>query len=393
MNNVRKLNDDYFYVGASDRRLELFENLFPIPRGIAYNSYLLNDEKTVLFDTADKSVSGIFLENISAALNGRQLDYLIINHMEPDHAATIESIIAEYPDVKIVSNAKAVTILKQFFDFEFEPIIIGDGDTFETGRHILKFIMAPMVHWPETMATYDTTDKILFSADAFGMFGAVDGNLFVDEIDFNSDWQDDARRYYANIVGKYGVQVQSLLTKAAGLDIKMICSLHGPVWRNDITWLLDKYDKWSKWDAECDGVLVAYASMYGNTENAACKVAARLADSGKNVRVINICNTDKSYAIAEMFRAKNIVIACPTYNGGIYPAMESLVLDMKALGIRGRRVGIIENGTWAPMAAKHIKAILETMKDIEVTGVLTVKSSLKENQSTQIEEFCNGLKN
>lgn len=389
--NYRKITDDLYYVGASDRRLQLFENLFEIPRGVSYNSYLLMDDKTVLFDTADKSVSAAFFANIKAVLDGRKLDYVIVNHMEPDHAAMLQEIAEKYPEAKIVGNAKTFPMIRQFFDFEFEPLTVAEGDTLETGHHTLTFTMAPMVHWPEVMMTFDTSTGILFSADAFGTFGAVDGNIFRDEIDFNSAWQSDARRYYTNIVGKYGAQVQSVLKKAANLDIKMICPLHGPIWRTNIDWLIEKYDLWSRWEPECDDVVIAYASMYGNTESAVGVAAAKLSDMGKRVRLVNICNTERSYAIAEMFRAKNIILAAPTYNGGIYPTMEALVLDMKALMLKNRNVGIIENGTWAPVAGKQITAILETMKDMNITGKFTVRSSYKNEQDEDMTAFCKAL--
>lgn len=391
MNTSRKINNDLFYIGVSDRRLELFENLFPIPRGVSYNSYLLLDDKTVLFDTVDSAVGHRYFNNIAACLNGRTLDYLVINHMEPDHAAVIEDVVMRYPDVKIVSNAKTFPMIKQFFDFDFNEKIVAEGDILDTGRHKLTFVMAPMVHWPEAMVTFDTTDGILFSADAFGTFGAIDGNIFRDEVDFNANWEDDARRYYTNIVGKYGAQVQAVLKKAAGLDIQMVCPLHGPIWRSDISWLIGKYDLWSRWEPECDDIFIAYASMYGNTETAVNVVSAKLAEQGRRVRVMNICNTDKSYAIAEMFRAKNIILAAPTYNGGIYPTMEALVLDMKALLLQNRNVAIIENGTWAPVAGRQIKSILDTMKGINVTGTLTIKSALKDSQNEAVEGFVHGF--
>lgn len=391
MNTSRKINNDLFYIGVSDRRLELFENLFPIPRGVSYNSYLLLDDKTVLFDTVDSAVGHRYFNNIAACLNGRALDYLVINHMEPDHAAVIEDVVMRYPDVKIVSNAKTFPMIKQFFDFDFNEKIVAEGDILDTGRHKLTFVMAPMVHWPEAMVTFDTTDGILFSADAFGTFGAIDGNIFRDEVDFNANWEDDARRYYTNIVGKYGAQVQAVLKKAAGLDIQMVCPLHGPIWRSDISWLIGKYDLWSRWEPECDDIFIAYASMYGNTETAVNVVSAKLAEQGRRVRVMNICNTDKSYAIAEMFRAKNIILAAPTYNGGIYPTMEALVLDMKALLLQNRNVAIIENGTWAPVAGRQIKSILDTMKGINVTGTLTIKSALKDSQNEAVEGFVHGF--
>lgn len=388
MENIRKINDDLFYVGASDRRLELFENLFPISRGVSYNSYLLMDEKTVLFDTVDNSVSHKFFDNIKKTLCGRDLDYLIVNHMEPDHASVIEDVVLRYPNVKIVGNAKTFPMINQFFDFEFESIVVKEGDLLETGKHTLTFVMAPMVHWPEAMVTFDTTTGTLFSADAFGTFGAIDGNIFKDELDFDANWEDDLRRYYTNIVGKYGAQVQALLKKASNLNIKTICPLHGPIWRSDIGWFVGKYDLWSRWEPENDDILIAYASMYGNTETAVNVVSSKLTAKGKKVKLINICSTDKSYVIAEMFKSKNIILATPTYNGGIYPTMEALVHDMKALMLQNRKIGIIENGTWAPVAGKQVKAILETMKKMEVIGTLTVKSSLKSTQEEAVDAFC-----
>ena len=279
---VKKIKDDLFWVGGTDRRLALFENAYPIPRGVSYNAYVLKDEKTVLFDTVDWAVSSQLFENLEAVLGGRALDYVIVNHMEPDHCATLEDVVRRYPEVKVVCNAKTVDIIKQFFDFDIDSraVIVKENDTFCTGKHTYTFVMAPMVHWPEVMVTYDTTDKILFSADAFGTFGAMNGNLFADEVNFERDWLDDARRYYTNIVGKYGASVQTLLKKAAGLDIQMICPLHGPVWRENIGWYVDKYLTWSSYAPEEKAVMIAYGSIYGNTENAANILACRLADRG-----------------------------------------------------------------------------------------------------------------
>lgn len=271
MHCVKKITDDLYWIGGSDRRLALFENVYPIPRGVSYNSYVLLDEKTVLLDTVDASISGLFFENLEYVLNGRTLDYLIVNHMEPDHCAVIGDVVRRYPDVKLVCNAKTVPMLKQFFNFPVEDrtVIVKEMDTLCTGKHTFAFVMAPMVHWPEAMVSYDTVDKILFSADGFGTFGAINGNLFADEVNFERDWLDDARRYFINIVGKYGVQVQNLLKKAATLEIKMICPLHGPVWRENLGWFIEKYDTWSSYKPENQAVMIAYASIYGNTENAA----------------------------------------------------------------------------------------------------------------------------
>ena len=279
---VHPITADLFWLGASDRRLSLFENVFPIPRGVSYNAYLLRDEKTVLLDTVDKAVGEQFFENLEHLLQGRPLDYVVVNHMEPDHCATLGETLRRYPTAQVVGNAKTVTMVGQFFDSDLtsRAMTVKEGDTLSTGRHTLTFVMAPMVHWPETMATYDTLDKILFSADAFGTFGALSGNLFADQMEFERDWLPDARRYYANIVGKYGCQVQSLLKKAAGLEIAYVCPLHGPVWRRDIGWFVEKYQRWSTYTPEERGVLIVCGSIYGHTENAADILAARLAEQG-----------------------------------------------------------------------------------------------------------------
>ena len=297
MHCVRKVTEDLYWVGSNDRRLELFENIFPIQKGVSYNSYLLLDEKTVLFDTVDSAVGRQFLENIAAVLNGRTLDYLVINHMEPDHCALIEDLHLRYPDMKLIGNAKTFPMIDQFYGMDLgdKKIIIKEGETFSCGKHTLHFVMAPMVHWPEAMMTYDETDKVLFSADAFGTFGALDGVIFNDEMDFDRDYLDEARRYYTNIVGKYGIQVQNVLKKAAALDIQMICPLHGPVWRSNLSYILEKYDIWSKYEAETKGVMIAYASMYGNTENMVNVLAAMLADAGiTNIKIHNISKTHVS---------------------------------------------------------------------------------------------------
>ncbi|OUO77764.1 flavodoxin [Blautia sp. An249] len=395
MHCVKKIKEDLYWVGGNDRRLALFENMFPIPRGVSYNSYVLSDEKTVLLDTVDKSVSGQFFENVEYALNGRNLDYLIVNHMEPDHAATIGEVVLRYPDVKLVANAKTVNMIKQFFNFDVDSrtLIVKEGDTLNTGKHTLTFVFAPMVHWPEVMVTYDTTDKILFSADAFGTFGALNGNLYADEVNFETEWLPDARRYYTNIVGKYGTQVQAVLKKAATIEIEMICPLHGPIWRENIGWFLDKYQKWSTYTPEDDSVMIAYASIYGNTQNAAEVLASRLADAGvKNIAMYDVSVTDVSEVLSEAFRVNRLVFAAPTYNGGLFPKMETLLLDLKAHGLKNRKVAVMENGTWAVSAAKHMRAILETMKDIEIVEPqVTVKSALKETQTEEMDAVVKAL--
>lgn len=294
MYNVKKVNEDLYWIGASDRRLALFENIYPIPRGVSYNSYVILDEQTVLLDTVDKAVSGQFFENLEHVLGERKLDYIIVNHMEPDHCAIVEEVVRRYPEVKVVGNAKTFTMMKQFFTFDVDAhaVVIKEGDTISTGKHTLAFAMIPMVHWPEAMVTYDAYDKVLFSADAFGTFGALNGNVFADEVNFKEEWLDDARRYLVNIVGKYGVQVQAALKKALTLDIAMICPLHGPIWREDLGWFIEKYQKWSTYTPE-DHKCCLYASIYGNTENAADVLAGKLADAGeKNIAVYDVSVTD-----------------------------------------------------------------------------------------------------
>ena len=392
MQNTRNVTNDIIWVGCNDRRLTLFENLFPIPRGVSYNSYLIMDEKTALLDTVDASATEQFLENLEYTLAGRQIDYLIVQHMEPDHCANIAELLRRYPEMKVVANAKAVTMIGQFFDAPDagRVITVKEGDTLSTGKHTLHFVMAPMVHWPEVMVTYDETEKVLFSADAFGTFGALNGNIFNDEIDFERDWLDDARRYYANIVGKYGVQVQALLKKAAGLDIQMICPLHGPVWRSNLAYFVDKYDKWSKYEPEDQAVVIIYGSIYGHTEAAADALATSLAAKGvRNIRVYDVSRTHMSELISEIFRASHLVIACSTYNGGIYPPMENLLSDMKALSVQNRTVAVMENGTWAATSGKQIVARLEEMKNINILeNKLSLKSALKQEREEEFEAFA-----
>lgn len=395
MYNTRKVTDDIIWVGASDRRLALFENIFPIPRGVSYNSYVLMDEKTVLLDTVDVGVAGQFFENLKHVLGDRELDYLVINHMEPDHCAMIGDIVRRYPEVKLVGNAKTFGMMQQFFGTAFagQTITVKEGDTLETGKHTLHFVMAPMVHWPEAMVTYDETDRTLFSADAFGTFGALNGNIFADEINFDRDWLPDARRYYTNIVGKYGASVQALLKKAAGLDIQVLCPLHGPVWRENLAYLLDKYQKWSTYEAEEKAVVILYASMYGNTASAADALAGALAERGvKNIAVHDVSNIHVSEAISEIFRASHLVFAAPTYNGGIYPIMENLLTDMKALSVQKKTVALMENGTWAASAARQMREKLSEMKDMTILDTqVSIKSAMLSDQREELTALADAI--
>lgn len=395
MHNIRKIAKDYYWVGASDRRLELFENIMPITKGVSYNAYLLVDEKTILLDTVDSSVSRQFLENVKYALNGRTLDYLVVNHMEPDHCSIIEDMVLRYPELKLIGNAKTLQMIKQFFDFDVEErfVTVKEGDTFSSGNHTLTFVLAPMVHWPEAMFTYDVEEKILFSADAFGTFGALNGNLFNDEVNFDKDWLDEARRYYTNIVGKYGNPVQAALKKASTIEINMICPLHGPIWRNDLGYILDKYNKWSTYEPEDKTIMIVYGSMYGNTESAVNVLATKLAEEGvKNIVTYSVSNTHVSYLISEAFRCSHIVVAAPTYNGAVFTPMENFLLDLKAHGLQKRTFAFIENGTWAPTAACQMMSIVGEMKDMKVVEeTITLKSSLKESQVEQLENLAKEL--
>ena len=395
MYNVRKVTEDIVWVGASDRRLALFENIFPIPRGVSYNSYVLLDEKTVLLDTVDASVAGQFFENLEHVLDGRKLDYLIVNHMEPDHCAMIGDLVRRYPEVQVVGNTKTFGMIKQFFgtDFAERAVTVKEGDTLATGAHTLHFVMAPMVHWPEVMVTYDEKDKVLFAADGFGTFGALNGNIFADEVDFDRDWLDDARRYYTNIVGKYGASVQALLKKASGLEIAVICPLHGPIWRENLGYILEKYQKWSTYEAEDQAVVILYATMYGNTASAADALAGRLAAKGvKKIAVYDVSNTHVTELISEIFRASHVVFAAPTYNGGIYPVMENLLADMKALAVQNKTVALMENGTWAPTTAKQMREKLAELKNVTILDTqITIKSAMAPEQEGQLEALADAL--
>ena len=360
---VRNVTEDLYWVGANDHRLHLFENIHPIPRGVSYNAYLLLDEKTVLFDTVDWSACRQLLENVEHLLGDRPLDYLVINHMEPDHGASIEEILLRWPQVKVISTEKSFLFMRQFgFQIDGHELIeVKEGDTQTFGKHTVTFVAAPMVHWPEAMVTFDTTNGVLFSADAFGSFIALDGKLFADEVNFDRDWIDEARRYLTNIVGKYGPHIQLLLKKAGTIldQIKYICPLHGPVWRKDLGYFIDKYDKWSRYEPEEKGVMIAYASMYGNTEAAAQALAAKLCEKGvTNVWVYDVSNTHVSYLVSESFRLSHIVLASVTYNLGIYPVMHDYLMHLKGLNLQNRTFALIENGSWAPKSCDLMQKIM-----------------------------------
>ncbi len=383
----RNVTEDLIWVGANDRRLSMFEGVYSVPDGVSYNSYLLMDEKTVLFDTVDKAVSGVFFENLEELLKNRELDYVVVHHMEPDHSATLQELVLRYPQIKIICNAKSAAMMKQFFSFDVDSraVIVKEGEDLTFGRHVLTFVMAPMVHWPEVMVSYDKTDKILFAADAFGCFGALNGAIFADEVDFERDYLDEARRYYTNIVGKYGPQVQALLKKASGLAIQMICPLHGFVWRENIGFYLDKYDKWSRYEPEEQGVVIAYATIYGNTGNAAEVLACKLREQGVKTVMFDVSVTAASEVIAEVFKMSHLVLASPTYNAGIFVTMEAFLHDLAAHNIQNRTVAVIENGSWAPVSAKLMKEVLKDCKNITyIEPVCSISSSVKEAQYQQI---------
>lgn len=387
---TRSITNDLYWLGASDRRLALFENAYPIPRGISYNAYLLLDEKTVLLDTVDLSVGELFFENLDHLLQDRKLDYVVVNHVEPDHCATLGALLRRHPETQVVGNAKTLTMIGQFFSSSMaeNALVVKEGDVLSTGRHELTFVMAPMVHWPETMATYDKTDKVLFSADAFGTFGAMSGNLFADEMNFEKDWLDDARRYYTNIVGKYGPQVQNLLKKAAGLDIQYLCPLHGPIWRKDAAWFIEKYQRWSTYTPEERGVVIAYASVYGGTENAANILACRLREQGVQVAMYDTSVTPASYILAAAFRFSHVVLAAPTYNAGVFVTMENLLHDLTAHTLKNRLVAYIENGSWAPTSARGMQKLLEPLKWEQAADTVTLRSALRQGQQEELERMA-----
>lgn len=386
MQNTRKVTDDIVWVGCNDRRLTLFENLFPIPRGVSYNSYLVMDEKVTLLDTVDVCALQQFMENIDYVLDGKEIDYLIVQHMEPDHGAGIQEMMRRFPNMKIVANAKTIQMIGQFFDLPQEDrvVLVKEGDTLTTGTHTFRFVMAPMVHWPEVMVTYDSTDKVLFAADGFGKFGALDRE---------EPWDDEARRYFIGIVGKYGLQVQKLLKVAGTLDIRKICSLHGPVLTENLGHYIEKYDIWSSYRPEEEGVVVAYTSVYGNTKKAAELLAAKLKEKGcPNVVIYDLARDDMSAAVADAFRYSKLVLATLTYNAGIYPFMQDFINRLTERSFQNRTIGLIENGSWAPTAAKVMKGMFEKSKNITWTeNNVKVMSAVKEENVKEIEALAEEL--
>ena len=390
MHNARKISDGLVYVGASDRRLKLFENVYPVPMGVSYNSYVLLDGKTALLDTCDRAVAEVFAENVAHALDGRALDYVVVDHMEPDHGASLLKVLEKYPEARVICTAGAARMIGQFFEGVPADRIktVKEGEKLSLGKHTLSFYTAPMVHWPEVMVTYDETDGVLFSADAFGSFGALDGDLFADET--GADWN-EMRRYYANIVGKYGAQVQNLLKKAAKLDIKMICPLHGPVWRSEFGALIEKYDLWSRWEGE-GGLVIFCASIYGGTQNAADRLASMLSEKGvRGVKVYDVSSQDQSFLVAEAFRCRAAVLASSSYNAGVFVKMEEFLRDLKAHDYKNHLVAFVENGSWAPSAAKEMKAILEGQALETVGDTVTLRSAPHEKDAAALEDLADAL--
>ena len=391
---TKKITDDLVWVGGNDRRLAMFEGVYSVPGGVSYNSYVLLDKSTVLFDAVDKAVSKVFLENIAHELGGKKLDFIIVQHMEPDHSESLTAVLNRYPEATVVCNVKIAGLIKQFFDIDItdRSLVVEEGSTLNTGKHELQFISAPMVHWPEVMVTYDKTDKILFSADAFGTFGALNGAIFADEVDFDRDYMDEARRYYTNIVGKYGLQTQALLKKAASLEISMICPLHGFVWRKDLGSFIEKYQKWSTYTPEETGVMIAYASVYGNTANAAEILACRLRDNGVKTAVYDVSVTPASDIIAAAFRWSHLVFASTTYNAGIFVSMDELLRDLSAHNIQNRAVAFIENGSWASVSGELMRKIIAPLKNMTlIDATVRLKSTLKEPQLEEIDLMVSAI--
>ena len=380
-----KVTDSIRYVGVNDYDLDLFEGQYIIPSGVAYNSYVILDDKITIMDTVDKRACKEWLANLEEVLGGKKPEYLVVQHMEPDHAASIQVLAEKYPDVKIVGNAKTFGMINQFFDFDISgrEVTVKEGDTLELGSHTLTFVMAPMVHWPEVMVTYESSEKVLFSADGFGKFGTLD----TDE-----EWDCEARRYYFNIVGKYGAQVQALLKKAAGLDIDIICPLHGPILTEDLGHYIGLYDTWSSYKPESEGVFIAYASVYGNTKQAAEALADMLKEKGVKVSIADLSRDDWAECVEDAFRYDRLVVASPTYDGGIFTTAHEFIEHLKAKTYRNRKVGIIENGTWAPMAGKKIREAFESMKDIEIVEpMVTIKSAVKPETLEQLKALADAL--
>ena len=386
---TRKVNDDYTWVGADGRRLAMFEGVYDVPRGISFNSYLLMDGKTVLFDTADVSVCRSFLENVAHGLGGRALDYLVVQHMEPDHSANIAAFMDAYPAVTVVASQAAFRMMKQFYgsDYADRRLVVGEGDTLALGRHTLTFLTAPMVHWPEVIVTYDCTDKVLFSADGLGKFGALD-------VEDPEGWACEARRYYFGIVGKFGAQVQALLKKAAAVDIQTVCPLHGPVLTGkELAEALRLYDIWSRYDVESEGVMIAYASVYGNTEKAAQLLAEKLKEQGcPKVVLTCVQREDWAEAVEDAFRYGKLVLAAPTYNGFLFPAMREFIEHLTERNYQNRQVAFIENGSWAPAAAKEMKKLLEGCKNVTLGSTVTIRSAMTEETPAQLDALAQELR-
>ncbi len=382
---ISNISEKVLYIGVDDHDIDLFESQYVVPNGVSYNSYVIMDEKIAIMDTADARASEQWMANLKEALNGKTPDYLVVHHMEPDHSANIKAVADLYPTMQIVGNAKTFPMMNQFFgeDFSDRRVVVKEGDTLELGTHTLTFVMAPMVHWPEVMVSYESAEKILFSADGFGKFGALDAD---------EDWACEARRYYFNIVGKYGAQVQGLLKKAAALDIQTICPLHGPILTENLGYYIGLYDTWSSYKPENEGILVACASIHGNTRKAALKLVELLEAQGEKVAFSDLTRDDMAEAIEDAFRYDRLVIACCTYDGGLFPAGESFLAHLKAKAYQSRTVGLIENGSWAPMAAKLMKAQLEGMKNITVLEpVVTLKGALNDASAAQMSELAAAL--
>ena len=385
----KKLTDAVYYVGADDKTLDLFEGQYVIPEGISYNSYVIMDEKIAVMDTVDKRATDEWFKNLEEVLGGKEPDYLVVLHMEPDHAANIEQFLNQYKNAKVVTNPKTFNMIPQFFehlDLEGRKIVVNEGDELVLGEHVLTFVMAPMVHWPEVMVAYEKKEKILFSADAFGKFGALD----VDD-----EWDCEARRYYINIVGKYGAQVQTLLKKAATLDIQKIFALHGPMLTENLGYYINKYDIWSSYRPEDEGIFIAYASVYGNTKKVAEKLKEILEAKGASkVAIADLARDDMAEAVEDAFRYDRLVLASVTYDGGLFPCMESFIAHLKSKNYQNRKVAFIENGSWAPMAAKKMKAELENLKNLTfMDTVVSIKSAMKDADVKQLESLADELLN
>jgi len=396
LHTIQEISPTLYWVGANDRRLERFENLFPIPQGVSYNSYLFKDTKTALLDTVDSAVTAQFLENVTHALGGRELDYLVVNHMEPDHCANIEELVRRYPNVKVVGNKKTFQLFSQFYhlDIAKNHYLVKEGDILDLGEHKLEFFFAPMVHWPEVMLTYEQTRNILFSADAFGTFGALSGNLFVDQMDYERHFLSETRRYYANIIGKFGSQVQAAFAKLPISSVSMICPLHGPIWRENTGYIFDKYQLWSTYTPEREGVVIAYASMYGNTEAAVNKLALMLAERGiRDIRMFDVSRTHLSDIVGEVWENSHLVIASPTYNMHLYAGAANLLEDLLALGLKNRKVAIIGNHSWASAAKKSMEELVSSLKDSEILASMDIKSSLKDEQLVELEAMADAIAN